>query len=196
MKKIPTLFKRDFSSQGGRLVTPEVTEGCEWILNGEGVATLKWDGTCCLIKEGVLYKRYDAKHGKQPPPGFIPAQEADPITGHWPGWLKVGEGPEDKYFREPAVPTQDGTYELIGPKINGNRDGSESHVFKAHGDIILHDAPRTFEDLKNYLEDFNYEGIVWHHPDGRMAKIKKSDFGFNRSLSNQNRKTNPIEKKE
>ena len=22
------------------------------------------------------------------------------------------------------------------------------------------------------------EGIVWHHPDGRMAKIKRRDFGL------------------
>ena len=22
------------------------------------------------------------------------------------------------------------------------------------------------------------EGIVWHHPDGRMVKIKRKDFGF------------------
>jgi hypothetical protein len=22
------------------------------------------------------------------------------------------------------------------------------------------------------------EGIVWHHPDGRMVKIKKKDFGY------------------
>jgi len=24
------------------------------------------------------------------------------------------------------------------------------------------------------------EGIVWHHPDGRMVKIKGVDFGINR----------------
>ena len=24
----------------------------------------------------------------------------------------------------------------------------------------------------------NLEGIVWHHPDGRWAKIKRRDFGL------------------
>jgi hypothetical protein len=27
-----------------------------------------------------------------------------------------------------------------------------------------------------YLHARPYEGIVWHHPDGRMAKLKKRDF--------------------
>src|SRR5688572_32673379 len=98
MKKIISLFQRNYETD--RLVRDEVTPGAEWVINGEGVATRKWDGTCCMIKEGVLYKRYDAKHGKTPPEGFLPAQEPDPVTGHWPGWLKVGNGKEDKYHRE------------------------------------------------------------------------------------------------
>ncbi|MFL5354397.1 hypothetical protein [Archangium sp.] len=31
-----------------------------------------------------------------------------------------------------------------------------------------------------YLRDRDIEGIVFHHPDGRAAKLKGSDFGFNR----------------
>jgi hypothetical protein len=97
MKKIISLFQRD--RDGGRLVRNEVTPGAEWVLEGEGVATKKWDGTACLIKDGKLYKRYDAKNGKTPPEGFIPAQEPDEKTGHWPGWLEVGNGPEDAWHR-------------------------------------------------------------------------------------------------
>jgi hypothetical protein len=29
----------------------------------------------------------------------------------------------------------------------------------------------------------NIEGIVWHHPDGRMAKLKLRDFGVKRAGS-------------
>ena len=40
MKKMPTLFIREFAPNGGILrVTEEVTPGCEWVLNGEGVPT-------------------------------------------------------------------------------------------------------------------------------------------------------------
>lgn len=28
----------------------------------------------------------------------------------------------------------------------------------------------------------NIEGIVFHHPDGRMAKIKLRDFGISRAI--------------
>jgi hypothetical protein len=28
----------------------------------------------------------------------------------------------------------------------------------------------------DYLRDKPIEGIVWHHEDGRMVKIKKADF--------------------
>lgn len=31
------------------------------VLEGEGFATEKIDGSCCVIIDGVFYKRYDAK---------------------------------------------------------------------------------------------------------------------------------------
>lgn len=178
MQKIISLFQRNY--EGDRQVRDEVVPGAEWVINGEGVATRKWDGTCCMIKDGQLFKRYDAKHGKTPPVGFIPAQNPDPITGHWPGWLQVGDGPEDQWFRagynnSPKV--EDGTYELVGPRINQGKDGFNAHTLIRHGDEII-DAPRTFAELKDWFADQNIEGIVWHHPDGRMVKIKKKDFGY------------------
>ena len=42
------------------------------------------------------------------------------------------------------------------------------------------DFPRTYDQIKDALENTDIEGIVWHHPDGRMVKIKKKDFGFKR----------------
>mgnify|MGYP000063549056 FL=1 len=183
MKKIVSLFQRNYD--GDRLVRDEVVPGAEWVLDGEGVATRKWDGTCAMIRNGLLYKRYDAKHGKTPPAGFEPAQEPDPTTGHWPGWLLIGDGPEDRWFREALayqsfVPA-DGTYELCGPKVQGNPEGFLDHVLVQHGGERLADAPRTFAALRDYLATANIEGIVWHHPDGRMVKIKAKDFGWKRA---------------
>jgi hypothetical protein len=183
MKKIISLFQRNY--EGDRRVRDEIVPGAEWVVTGEGAATRKWDGTSCLVRAGKLYKRFDAKHGKTPPPGFEPVQpEPDPHTGHWPGWLAVGDGPEDRWHREAwdgrlrlgGMPA-DGTYELIGPKVNGNLDRAEAHCFKRHGDEVL-DAPRTFDALREYLTAANIEGVVWHHPDGRMVKIKAKDFGL------------------
>lgn len=175
MKKIISLFQRNYD--GDRLVRDEVVPGAEWVTAGEGAATRKFDGTCCMVRGGKLFKRYDAKHGKTPPAGFEPAQDPDPKTGHWPGWLPVGDGPDDRWHREAMTARiDDGTYELVGPKIQGNPEGYPTHSLVPHGVEHLYDAPRTFSELKEYLTALSIEGIVWHHPDGRMVKIKRKDF--------------------
>lgn len=180
MEKIISLYQRNYETD--RLVRNEIVPGAEWVLNGEGVATRKFDGTCCMVRDGKLYKRYDAKNGKQPPIGFEPAQEPDEKTGHWPGWLPVNNIPDDKYHRESFDGGQfdNGTYELCGPKIQGNPERFEKHVLVRHGIETLSDCPRDFEGLKAYFQTHNVEGVVWHHPDGRMVKIKGKDFGIKR----------------
>ena len=180
MKKIISLFKRDY--EGTRQIYDEVVEGAEWVVDGEGVATEKIDGTSCLIRGGEIFKRYDCKRGKTPPPDFEAAQEPDPITGHWTGWLPTSDSnPQDKWHREglKSGDFTDGTYELIGPKVQDNRYELGSHTLRRHGDVILHDVPRTFAGLKEYFrENPQYEGVVWHHLDGRLVKIKRRDFGL------------------
>lgn len=179
MQKIPTLFERNF--EGDRRLHNEVAPGCEWVIAGEGVATEKFDGTAAMYKDGVLYKRFDAKHGKTPPDGFIPLQEPDPITGHWPGWVVVTDEPTDQYFREAernCLLIPNGTYELVGKKVQRNPYNLDTHELWPHGMITLGRVPTTFEGLLEYLKDHHIEGVVWHHPDGRMCKIKRKDFGI------------------
>ena len=179
MKKIPTLFVRDLST---RLVTTFVTDGCEWVLAGEGHATVKFDGTCCLVRGGRLYKRRELKANEAPPPDFERV-DYDGLTGKVVGWVPVGAGPDDKWHREAweaigMLP--DNTYELMGPKVQGNTRDLSRHLFLGH-DIpagFLAGAPITYESLKLLLSDFSHEGVVWHHDDGRMAKIKRRDFGY------------------
>lgn len=195
MKKIISLFQRNYDTD--HLVRNEVVPGAEWVLAGEGVATRKYDGMCCMIREGKLYKRYEVKPNGKAPANFEPAGEVDEVTGKQQGWLPVGDGPEDKYFRQArdramAVEKQlgggalmcsweDGTYELVGDKVQGNVEGALGHWLVRHGKHILNEVPRDYEGIKAYLSVGNIEGIVWHHPDGRMVKIKTKDFGFKRS---------------
>lgn len=179
MKKTPTIFIRDMSKQPA-LVTPEWKDGCEWVRDGEGVATLKLDGTCCMVRDGKLLKRRELKPGQSAPADFERA-DFDEETGKTVGWVPVVAGnPDDKYHLEaweldrPA----DGTYELMGPKIQGNKSNYGRHTLVEHGASEVFDAPRTFDGLRVFLDQNQIEGIVWHHPDGRMAKIKRKDFGF------------------
>ena len=183
MEKIISLFKRDY--KGTHLVYNEVVPGAEWVLAGEGVATEKLDGTAMLIRSGAFYRRYDAKKGKTPPPDFEPAQEPDPITGHWPGWVPIkASNPNDQWAlaafdqRDDRY-WEDGTYELLGPKVQGNPYNLPMHRLERHGTHVLKDVPRDYAGLKAFFKnDWRYEGIVWWHPDGRMVKIKRRDFGL------------------
>ena len=185
MKKIPRVFKMDPNNKA--LCLPEPTPGCEWVLEGEGIATRKYDGTACLVRAGVLYKRYDAKNGKTPPEGWTPCEDKpDEITGHWPGWLPISDtAPEDWMHRAVFEGTtgmslatyEDGTYELCGPKVGKNPEKLERYVLIRHGQNI-HEAARDFQGLCAYLAVKQIEGLVFHHPDGRMAKIRRKDFGF------------------
>jgi len=181
MKKIPCLFERDFSDRQRPVLLDKVTPGCEWVLAGEGVATRKWDGTACAIIGGRLYARLDCKRGKVPPPGAIPCSDPDPLTGHWPHWV-LADRPEDRWIREArdnwAGTLLDGTYEAIGPKIGTNHEGASDHFLRRHGDQLIEDCPRDFEGLRSFLGAAEIEGIVFHHPDGRMVKIRRDDYGF------------------
>jgi hypothetical protein len=182
MEKIPTLFVRNYD--GDRRVRDEVTPGCAWVLAGEGVATEKIDGTCCLIRDGHLYKRYELKQGKTPPPGFEAVTPMDFVTGKQQGWLPVGDGPEDRWHREALAITLtfDGTYELVGPKVQSNPYGLTHHKLLAHGGRGLADVPRDFAGLRAYLADTPIEGIVWWRdpvdPDCDKCKLKRKDFGL------------------
>lgn len=206
MKKIISLFERDY--EGSRLVYNTVVAGAEWVLQGEGVATEKFDGTATLIENGKLFKRFDRKLNKaarrrkkeghtgpwkldydfkEMPDNWVPCTEGpDMKSGHWPGWLPVGKGPEDKHLRlawerlELALP--EGTYEFVGPKVQGNPYKLSDHKFLLHGETVLQNVPRDFGGLMKFFESFAMEGVmegvVWHHEDGRMVKIKRKDFGL------------------
>lgn len=178
MQKIPTLFQRDPDDM--RRVTQEVNPAAAWVLDGEGVATRKYDGTCMMLDvDGVWWSRREVKPGKTPPAGYV-AVETDSNTGKTMGWEPAEQSAFAKFWREALAteaPQLAGTYELIGPKINGDPEQAGLHVLVRHEAAqLLHDVPRDFDGLVKWLADFEGEGIVWHHPDGRMAKLKRRDF--------------------
>jgi len=189
MKKIPTLFTRVFENRRIVDIKDEITPGCEEaFLHGE--ATIKIDGSCCAIINGELYKRYDAKKGKKPQAGAIPCCEPDPITGHWPHWVKVdSSNPSDKWFCEAfnntfgkalensELPLSDGTYEAIGPHFNGNPYGMCGDFLEPHGAVKV-ELYRTFEAIKAFLENNDVEGLVFWLNGEPVCKIKRSDFAL------------------
>lgn len=190
MQKIISLFQRNYDTD--RLVRDEVVPGAEWVLAGEGIATRKYDGVCTMIRGGVLFRRYELKPGKNAPSNWEAVDEKDAVTGKQMGWVPCNaDDPNDRFMLEAMETTRetyrqighellDGTYEFVGPKSQGNIEGFTKNLLTPHGGydlmVVGEDPPRDFEGLKAYFVGRDIEGVVWHHPDGRMVKIKGKDF--------------------
>lgn len=186
MNKIPTVFRRDPTDM--RRLLPEINPGCEWVLNGEGVPTRKFDGTCCMFDGSEWWARREVKDGGRWPEEFQEISR-DPNTGKTIGWQPIRLSSFFKWHIDALsqFPLEtswpEGTYELCGPKINGNPEGFGCHTLRLHDAadaFVIQQDELNFEGLREVvirLRDLNHiEGIVWHHPDGRMAKLKGRDF--------------------
>lgn len=202
MKKIPTILPKDPNNL--KLVTNgELLKGIKYF-------QLKIDGTSAMIKDGILYARYDIKliinkKGKKTfltkeevkhkiPIGAIPCQEPDEKSGHWPHWILVDENPQFKYILEAfnnikksgLLDIDEGTYECIGPKIQGNPHNEEEHLLIPHNHSKLNykiDFEKMnnnpFEYFKNLFKDFNWEGLVAYNDKCEpIGKIRRSDFDY------------------
>ncbi|RAG84962.1 hypothetical protein DN069_14165 [Streptacidiphilus pinicola] len=185
MKKIPTLFQRDPDDRAH--VLPEVNPGCEWVLEGFGTATRKYDGTCVMLDDlGKWWARREVKPGKTPPASYVPVT-TDEVTGKTMGWEPIGQSAFAKFHAEALANHPDtdgpraGTYELVGPKVNGNPEREQRHRLIEHATAERLAVPElTFDGIRKTAlaaaEADGCEGLVWHHPDGRMVKIKARDF--------------------
>ena len=188
MRKIPTLFVRNETDR--RYVTDVVTPGCEWVIEGHGVATRKLDGTCMMFDGATWWARREVKPGKLPPAGWVEV-EHDETTGKSVGWEPAEQSPFAKLWRDAldnAVFGPDsfaaGTYELCGPKVNGNPEGFAVHLLIAHADAQVLACPTNANGIRGFVAEAHksdrYEGIVWHweREDGTvlMAKLKARDL--------------------
>lgn len=197
MKKIPTLFVREFISKNEFILKEEVTPGFNWVLDNEGVATVKIDGSCTAIIDGRFYKRYDAKQGKKVPVGAIPCSNPDPVTGHYPHWVLVNPlDNSSKWYYDAYLNTDndllvDGTYEAIGPHFQSNPYHLEKDILVRHG-IEVVEVERTFQGIKDYLKTHYIEGLVFWKDNEPQCKIKRRDFGFSWNASNQDDKVKPL----
>ncbi|HTJ69597.1 MAG TPA: hypothetical protein VL551_18815 [Actinospica sp.] len=183
MEKIPTIFERD---DRFRVVDKPRAE-CAWVFAGEGRATEKLDGTNArlTVRSGTVVRVEKRRNPSK-------AQKAAGIVDGW--YVDTDEhGAEDKWIREAAANTDvaswpDGEHsvEVLGPRVQGNPLGLETHVCVPFNlDVPDYaEAPRSFDELRDWLAalESRYapghlaEGVVFHHPDGRRAKIKRKDF--------------------
>lgn len=183
MEKILTIFDRGESFQ----VINQPRKGCEWVFAGEGQATEKLDGTNCrlTIRTGQVVRVEKRRNPSK-------QQKLQGIVDGW--YVDANEfSKEDKWIFEAVRGTNvhgwpDGEHsvEALGPNIQGNLLGLTKHLCVPFNlEIPTYEGvPRTFDEIKIFLDTLDSrfspghraEGIVFHHPDGRRAKIKRKDF--------------------
>lgn len=164
MRKIPTIYLRDTRVTCSP-VTGEINPECQWVFNGEGIATRKIDGINIKIENGIAYQRikpnssdyYKADYGE-----ISDAYVKSIITTrkHWP----------------------DGIHEVYGEGIKDNAEGiigqSMISIFPLDPSLIIQGLQINYRSLMAYFSAHDIEGIVFHRrcdPE-IMAKIKTRDF--------------------
>lgn len=193
-RKMTALFDIDRVNHVG---TDVVNEQSSWVFTEPAVATVKRDGTGVVITEdNEVFVRRSVKKGKRIPDGFRLA-EIDAFTGHMFGVEPVAQsgfkGMMDKALLDASDYLWPGTYELCGPKINGNPEGLDKPTLIRHGAEVLPVIPdmRTVEPgaahalLKPIFADLKergVEGVVWWGADDKRVKLRVKDFfgGTNR----------------
>ena len=186
VKKMPALFVINRETHEA---TNEINEPAAWIFEEPARATLKRDGTSITVTgDGQVFARRSVKRGKTAPPDFILA-ETDSFTGHSFGLEPIEQSGFNKMFKE-AVGEGSltaGTYELCGPKVNGNPEGLASHKLLAHGSDEADEIPdmsklsraEAYETLKTIFAGYKergIEGVVWWGAKGKRTKLRVKDF--------------------
>ena len=188
MPKLECPFVRK-EIDGEYIVTPEIAEGYEWVFNDESViATEKLHGTnvSIVIQDGIITSAFNRT-------------ERIPFINK--AKKHISEGILNSYERGYMDLLPDGQHfgELIGEKVNGNPYKIQGHLWipfntycKKHlAYTSWGKYPKTYESISTWFKtlmplfamkkgDKNgfVEGVVFHHPDGRMAKLRVDMFSW------------------
>lgn len=194
MPKLKSPFVRK-EIKGDYIVTDEIEEGYEWVFEDESVMAIeKLHGTNVSIQitDGVIV-------------GIWNRTERIPFFNK--GKQHIVKGILNSYSNGYTEFLGDGQHfgELIGPKVNGNPYNLKENIwipFESYGQKHLKykcwgKYPKTFESIREWFKElmplYNLrrhgkveegqpehfvEGIVFTHPDGRMAKLRRDMFDW------------------
>lgn len=190
MPKLQSPFVRKVNEKGDYVVTPEITEGYEWVFNDESVMAIeKLHGTnvSILIEDGQIKQIFNRT-------------ERLPFFNK--GKQHIILGVMEAYSRGYTEFLADGQHfgELIGPKVNGNPYKLEKNLWIPFGGYAQESLrykswgkyPKDFNTISNWfkelmplymmkrgIKDGFVEGIVFTHPKtGQMAKLRRDMFDW------------------
>lgn len=194
-QKIRSPFKRAHNERGEYILTPEIEEGFEWIFEDNVRAVDKLHGTniCVHFKNGrVVAVDNRANRILQDP---IEIHTKTHQSRFLLGILHSAE-------RGWLEPFTDGPVygELIGPDINTNLHETPYPLFvpfnylydKCHWKSWINNKyPKTYESISGWFKTLGSlftervfkkqvlaEGLVFYHPDGRRAKLRRDMFDW------------------
>lgn len=201
MQKLPMLFKR---SGGKGYAAEEINPAAQWVTEIPTIPVRKWDGTCMMFDGEQWFSRrqvgFECRLDGIPNPDFIPV-EYDENTRKTFGWEPVEKSSFIKLWRlaieeKPYHCTlfdcdddyEPGTYELIGPKVNGNPENLSQHRLMSHKESpivanisVFEPHELTYNNLYNAFMSIPFEGVVFYSQDGRMAKLRRKDFDYSQN---------------
>lgn len=188
MPKLKSLFIRK-EINGRFIVTNEIDEDCKWVFEDESVlAVEKLDGTnvSIIIENGKITRIFN---------------RTSEVPFFNTGKRHLIEAVQNAYERGYCNFT-DGQYfgEVIGPKVQGNPYKLDYHIWLPFDTVVKKNFaykswgkyPKTFEAISEWFKDLMplyymslhkgeqgfVEGIVFHHLDGRMAKLRRDMFDW------------------
>jgi len=171
------------------VVTSKIETGYEWVFeNDDVICTEKLDGTniSIIIENGKIIRIFN-RTTEIP---FFNKGQAHLVMG-------ILES-----FQRGYTNFTDGQYfgELIGPKLQGNPYKLDKHVwipFESYAkDSLRYKAwgkyPKDFDTISNWFKNDLFslyhrriygtvvkpEGVVFYHPDGRLAKLRCDMFSW------------------
>ena len=188
MPKIESPFVR-VMKDGNYILTDEIAEGYEWVFEDDSVMAIeKLHGTnvSILIQDGIITSIWNRTERL---PFFNKGKQyviMGIMNSYSKGYMEFL--PDGQHFGE-----------LIGPKVNGNPYQLKEHIwipFETYGQKHLQykcwgKYPKTFESIREWFKELMplytsmkgdtegfVEGIVFTHPDGRMAKLRCDMFDW------------------
>ena len=199
MPKLESPFKR-IMIDGYYVVIDQIVPGYEWVFNDDSVMAIeKLDGTnvSILVEDGQVKAIFNRTE-RIP---FFNKGKQHIVLGVMESWNRgmidvLGDG---QHFGE-----------LIGEKVNGNPYKIQGHLwvpFSTYARKHLRynswgKYPKTFDAISEWFEKDIFslwlrqkngvvefpEGLVFTHPDGRMAKLRRDMFTWFRGDSHHRSK--------
>jgi hypothetical protein len=192
MPKIECPFIREKTMDGRYLITSKINPGYDWVFTDENVMAIeKLHGTnvSILIENGQITQIWNRTTRL-------------PFFNH--GKKFIIEGLLNSYERGYTEFLPDGQHfgELLGPKVNSNPYNLKEHIWIPFNTYarkhLLYKSwgkyPKDFDTISTWFKDDLIplyaclvsgsdarktgfvEGIVFTHPDGRMAKLRRDMY--------------------